>query len=256
MTTDFQLHIARTAHVTTLTFERPPHNFVNEALLRELADAVAASDADAGCRAIVLASAGKNFCAGADFSGVGEGTSVVDPEVLYRQAMRLFDGRKPMVAAVQGTATGAGAGLALVADFRIASEESRFSVNFNRLGFHPGFGLSHTLPRLIGVQKAALLFYSGRRVAGAEALSMGLVDEIAPPQLLLERAQALAAEIATAAPLAVQSTRTTLRLGFVDEVRRLNGIEMAAQKVHFAMDDFKEGVLAAAQRRIPVFHGC
>ena len=203
----------------------------------------------------MLGSQGKSFCAGADFSGVLGSGAMLDSAALYGQAMRLFSTRKPIVAAIQGAAIGAGAGLALAADFRIACPASRFSVNFNRLGFHPGFGLSCTLPRLVGRQLAARLFYLGERLGGERMVELGLADELAPDGEVLERAQALAGEIATSAPQAVQSTRETLRLGLADEVAALNAREAAIQRPQFASHDFREGVAAAAERRLPVFTG-
>ena len=112
---------------------------------------------------------------------------------LYQQAVRLFRTKKPVVAAVQGAAVGGGLGLSLVADFRVASPDSRFTANFNRLGFHPGFGLSITLPRVVGPQKAALLFYTGRRIDGNEAHAIGLVDVLVPQDELRAAALSLAA---------------------------------------------------------------
>jgi len=246
---------SRTGHVVTLTLCRPPHNFVDASTMAQLADLFAALDDDADCRAIVLAAEGKSFCAGADFSSVPSGGEAMDPADFYVHAMRLFDNRKPVVAAVHGAAVGAGVGLALVADFRVTCEEARFSVNFNRLGFHPGFALSLTLPRLIGVQRASMLFYTGQRIGGAEALAIGLADELAGPGAVLARAQALASEIATSAPLAVQSTRATLRANLAQEVRAINQRELAEQQVQFRSEDFREGVKAMAERRTPRFHG-
>lgn len=173
----------------------------------------------------------------------------------YAQAMRLFHSRKPIVAAVHGAAVGGGLGLALVADFRVTCQEARFSANFTRLGFHPGFGLSTTLPRLIGEQKAALLFYTGRRIGGAEAVAMGLADELVPQGDVLDRAIALAQEMAESAPLAVQSIRATLRRDLAERVTAVNQREMAEQIRQFQSDDFREGIAATAQRRAPVFTG-
>ena len=255
MTTTHDLTVSHDGHVSTVVFQRPPHNYVDTDLIERLADTFAQLDADDNCRAIVLASEGKSFCAGADFSGAEKKAVNVDPATFYRQAMRLFEGRKPMVAAIHGPAIGAGAGLALVADFRIACPESRFSVNFNRLGFHPGFGLSYTLPRLIGVQKASLLFYTGRRIDGAEAVAMNLADELVNSGEVLTRAQELAKEIATSAPLAVQSTRQTLREGVAEQVRTVNQRELSEQAVQFQTVDFREGVQAMAERRLPLFQG-
>ncbi|WP_077003129.1 enoyl-CoA hydratase/isomerase family protein [Variovorax sp. KK3] len=234
-------------HVATLMLDRPPHNFLDVGLVTALADALDELDAEPRCRAVVLGSQGKSFCAGADLSDKPE------PEQLYGQAMRLFRTRKPMVAAVHGAAIGAGTGLALVADFRIAGPAARFAVNFNRLGFHPGFGTSLTLPRVVGVQHAARLFYTGERIDGARALAIGLVDELVDDDTVLGRAQALAAEIAVSAPGAVQSTRETLRMGLAQQVAELNARELAVQRPQFESADFREGVAAAAARRPPVF---
>ena len=104
---------------------------------------------------------------------------------------------------MHGAAVGGGLGLALVADFRVTCQEARFSANFNRLGFHPGFGLTATLPRLVGAQQAALLFYTGRRIPGDEAVRIGLADVLVPQAEVRSAAQALALEIAQSAPLAV-----------------------------------------------------
>lgn len=250
-----QITVIPDGHVCTVVLNRPPYNFVNVALLKALADRLEALDTDKQCRAIVLASEGKVFCAGADFSNVMTQGSVVDSAQLYEQAMRLFRTRKPIVAAVQGAAIGAGAGLAVAADFRIACAASRFSVNFNRLGFHPGFGLSCTLPRLIGVQHAARLFYIGERIDGARAVAIGLADELAPDTEVRARAQDLARQIAESAPQAVQSTRETLRLGLAEDVQRFNARELELQPVQFASRDFREGVAAASERRTPQFVG-
>lgn len=255
MTDSPSIFQSREAHVVTLTLRRAPHNFVDTTTMRELADRLAALDDDADCRTIVLAAEGKSFCAGADFSAVPSGGQAVDPAEFYTHAMRLFDARKPLIAAVQGPAVGAGVGLALVADFRVTCAEARFSVNFNRLGFHPGFGLSHTLPRLIGMQQASMLFYTGRRIDGTTALAIGLVDELVPADEVLARAQALAQEIAGSAPLAVQSTRATLRAGYAHDVRAVNQRELAEQQVQFLSEDFREGVKAMAERRTPRFTG-
>jgi enoyl-CoA hydratase/carnithine racemase len=252
---DADITVSLAGHVATVTLHRPPHNFVDPGLVEKLADRMHALDADDAVRAVVLASEGKSFCAGAQFNTPEGGVTAIDPQALYRHAMRLFDTRKPIVAAVHGPAIGAGTGLALVADFRIASSDTRFSVNFNRLGFHPGFALSYTLPQLIGRQKASLLFYTGRRIGGEEAVAIGLADELAPPGQVLARAQALAEEIAASAPQAVQTTRATLREGYAAEARRLNLVEAAHQHVHFASEDFKEGVVAMGERRLPVFTG-
>lgn len=238
-------------HVANVRFEAPPHNFVSASLLGELADNLEALDTQVRCRAIVLTSSGKNFCAGADFRSAGD--AAVDPRPIYAQAMRLFETHKPVVAAVQGAAIGAGLGLALAADFRVGCGQTRYAANFTRLGFHPGFGLSHTLPRLVGIQMASHMFYTGRPVVGEQALAIGLLDELVPQDHLVERAQVLALEISRSAPVAVQTTRQTLRANLAEQVRIANARESSLQLEQFAHADFREGVAAGAERRLPVF---
>lgn len=239
-------------HVSVLELNRPPHNHLNVALLTELADTLERLDGDDSCRAIVLAASGKVFSAGADFSPAGDGVAS-DTSSFYAQAMRLYENRKPIVAAVHGAAVGAGLGLALVADFRVTCKEARFSANFNRLGFHPGFGMSFMLARLVGAQHAARLFYTGQRIDGERAVRIGLADDLVAADQVRAAALDLAAEIAVSAPLAVESTRAALRAGLAEQVRAANKNELAIQKVQFATEDFKEGVAAMAARRPPKF---
>src|SRR5437879_7176690 len=153
-------------HVATVEIHRPPNNFFDVALIDSLAGAFEALDDDPACRAIVLCSEGKNFCAGANLGGDRGGGAVSGDRHLYDEAVRLFSTRTPVVAAVQGAAVGGGLGLALMPDFRIAAPEARFTANFARLGFHHGFGLTVTLPAVIGMQKATELLYTGRRIDG------------------------------------------------------------------------------------------
>jgi len=245
--------------VALVEIRRPPHNYFDIALIAALADAFEALEADARCRAIVLAAQGTAFCAGADFAqraaSAPEQRSPRGINPLYGEALRLFACAKPVVAAVHGAAVGGGLGLALVADFRVTCSEARFSANFNRLGFHPGFGLSVTLPRLVGVQQAALLFYTGRRISGDEAHRIGLADELVAHAQVRARALELAHEIAGSAPLAVQSTRATLRAGLVEQIRVAVARESIEQNRQFLTDDFHEGVAAMAARRPPQFKG-
>ena len=244
--------------VATVEIRRPPHNFFDIPLITQLADTFEDLEADRRCHAIVLAAQGTAFCAGANFANRDATPPQRSPRglnPLYAEAIRLFSCSKPVVAAVHGPAIGGGLGLALVADFRVTCAEARFSANFNRLGFHPGFGLSVTLPRLVGPQKAALLFYTGRRIGGDEALAMGLADVLVAQDQVRAEAQKLAREIAISAPIAVQSTRATLRQGLVEQIRIAVARESAEQNAHFKTADFREGVAAMAARREPQFKG-
>lgn len=249
------LRVERDRHVATVVLQREPHNYLDIATMARLADLLFELGADAQCHAIVLAAQGKHFSAGADFKNVDDVQGELDPSVFYSHALRVFDVGRPIVAAVQGSAIGAGAGLALAADFRVVSAASRFSFPFTRLGFHPGFGLTHTLPLLVGAQKAARIFYTGASVHGADAVQMGLADVLAGDGEVLARAQELAREIAASAPLAVRSTRSVLRAMLAQDVRKANALELEHQLPQFRSEDFREGIQAAADRRLPVFNG-
>src|SRR5271155_3990132 len=153
--------------VATIEVRRGPNNFIDTDMVAEIADALEVYDRTPGVRAIVLCAEGKHFCAGADFGSRGPdgvARTAKRGRHLYKEAQRLWRTGKPIAAAVHGAAIGAGVGLAVMADFRVACPEARFSTNFPRLGFHPGFGLTASLPRLIGAQQASLLMYTGRRL--------------------------------------------------------------------------------------------
>ena len=240
-------------HVAEIEIRRGPNNFFDNDLIASIADAL--DDLAAGdCRAVVLCSEGRHFCAGADFSG-GRRTTADDGPHLYEIAVRLFQQPLPIVAAVQGAAIGGGLGLAMAADFRVASPEARFSANFARLGFHHGFGLTVTLPLAVGHQAAIDLLYTGRRVTGEEALALGLCDELVPAERLRAAAHDRAVEIATSAPLAVRSIRATMRGGLYEQVRAAVARERAEQERLQRTADWREGVAASAQRRDPIFTG-
>jgi len=252
-----EVSVETRGHVALLTFSRPPNNHVSVESMRALADALGDIDAETSVRASVLTSSGKVFCAGADLvnpGGVGaEGMQGINP--LYVEAVRLFSAKKPIVAAVQGAAVGAGLGLALVADFRVAAPEARFTSNFVKLGFHPGFGVTYTLPRLIGQQRAALMCLTGRRINGETALEWGLADVLAPLDSLLDESLKLASEIAENAPLAVQSTRATFRAGVAEAVKAQTDHELVEQSWLRKTKDFAEGVRAVNERRVGNFVG-
>ena len=255
--------IEQSGFVSLVELQRPPYNFFDVALIRRLADVFEELDRDPACRAIVLAAQGKAFCAGANFGdgstldweGRRPGEASQPVAHLYTEAVRLFRNRKPVIAAVHGAAVGGGLGLALMADFRVTCPRARFCANFTRLGFHPGFGLTVTLPEVIGKPNAALMLYTSRRIGGEEAYRMGLADALVAQDEVRASAQKLAAEIAENAPLAVIATRATLRGDLAERVRAATEHELREQTRLRATEDFKEGVKAMAERRVPSFAG-
>lgn len=242
--------------VATVEIQRPPFNFFDYALIQQIADAFEAFDKDAGVRSIVLAAQGKAFCAGANFGDRSRSSENSDSgNHLYVEAVRLFRTSKPIVGAMQGAAIGGGLGLAMMPDFRVGCPESRFSANFTRLGFYPGFGLTYTLPRLIGEKNAELMFYTSRRIKGEDAFRLGLLDAIVPQDEVRGAAIAMATEIAEASPLGVTEARKTMRNKIADKVREATDGELEIQNRLRVTKDFQEGVKAMSERRVPNFTG-
>lgn len=245
--------------VAVVTVDRAPHNLLAEPDLRALADAL--HDAAATARAAVVCSTGRSFCAGANFRSA-EAPDPTDSAAFasrtaafYAQAQRIFTVPVPTVAAVHGAAIGAGFGLALACDLRVVSERAWFQANFVQLGIHPGFALTCTLPRLVGPGRAADLFLTGRRVAGPEALAIGLAEHLAEPGAERDAAVALARQVAAGAPLAVAATRATLRAGLADEAARAMALELHEQRLLAGTADAVEGVTAVLEKRAPRFVG-
>jgi enoyl-CoA hydratase/carnithine racemase len=243
---DVSVALPAEGHVATVTIHRPPDNFFDIELIASISDAYEQLDADPRCRAIVLGSEGKHFCAGAALHRRSSDTPM--PGVagqgrhLYDEAVRLFSCKTPVVAAVRGAAVGGGLGLALSADFRVGASSTRMTANFARLGFHHGFGLSVTLPAIV-------------RLNGEDSHRIGLLDRLVEPDDIDAAAAEFATEIATSAPLAVVSIRETMRGDLPGKIRAATDREKAEQDRLNGTADFAEGVRATAERRTPNFEG-
>lgn len=244
-------------HVGVIELRDPPHNFLTVDQVRAVADALNEFDADPDIRAVVLAAEGRSFCAGARFAGDGGGEAVGEGGTtdLYSQAARLFEATTPFVAAVHGPAIGGGLGFALAATMRVTCPEARFSANFVKLGIHQGFGLSVTLPELVGPSRAAYVLLTGRRFKGDEATALGLADVCVPQEEVRDKAFEIATEIASGAPLAIAAINRTLRAGLADRVREATRQEAAEQAKLFATEDAREGMRAVGERRAGNFVG-
>ena len=249
--------------VAQCEIDRPPNNFFDLNLIRDMADCFDDLDGDSNCRAIVLCSNGKHFCAGANFATADQtaegdvlaAESADQRNPIYQEAVRLFGNKKPVIAAVQGAAVGGGLGVAMMADFTVVCETTRLTANFVKLGFTPGFGLTHTLPRAIGTQKSHLMFYTGRRIDGRTALDWGAADIFAGIHEVREKAIELAREIAVNAPLALISLREQLRSNLQAAVQDATDVEGREQFWLTRTQDHLEGLQAVADRRTGNFKG-
>ncbi|MEZ4265843.1 MAG: enoyl-CoA hydratase/isomerase family protein [Myxococcota bacterium] len=253
-------------HIGVITLDRPDNrNSMTPELLEGFAAAADQAIADGSARVVVITGTGRCFSAGADFrsqiqaDGEAEGRTPQAHErsyAMYRPFLRVLDIEVPVIGALNGHAIGGGFGLSLVCDLRIAEAKSLYGANFAKLGLHPGMAISYVLPRLIGPAKAAELLFTGRRITGAEALEIGLVNDVAAGgDAVLSAAMAMAADIAASAPIAVRMMKRTFYAGLGWDVRRGAMDEAFAQAVTVDTDDAREGMKALLDKRVPEFRG-
>ena len=244
--------------VATVTLNRPANrNALAEDVRAGLARCIDAIERDRSVRAVVLTGSDGVFCAGGDLRGI---RSAELDNAGWRERMkdahawlaRLLSLDRAVVAAVDGPAFGAGFSLALAADFIVASPRARFCLSFLRLGLVPDFGALHTLPRIVGVQRAKELMLSAREVPADEAKALGIVLEIAPQDRLLPRAQALAASFVQASPLAVSLVKRALTAGPSD-LHTMLDIEADAQALCFGSAPHKAAVARFLDKQPALF---
>jgi enoyl-CoA hydratase len=248
--------------VAVLTLNQPARrNPMSERMGEELADTLRDLDARDDVRVLVLAGAGESFCAGGDLALI-EANAQRTVEAC-RQVMRAYYERYlsllrleiPTIAAVHGHAVGGGLALALACDLRYAAEDARLSLNFARLGLHPGMASTLTLPRTIGSARALELFYTGRVVSGREAEALGLVNRAVPRDQLMATALEAARATAAGAPLVVRMLKRAVYRGLEGAVASAVEYEAFCQAITFGSDDLREGLAAARERRAPRFRG-
>ena len=243
-------------HVAVLTLDRPAKlNALTGGMTAELRGQVAAVNDDGDIRAVVLTGAGRAFCAGSD---IAELDSYPTPWQFgqredYGDVLRTL--RKPVIAAVNGHALGGGLELALACDIRLAAQTATFAAPEIKLGWIGGSGQSALLAHSVGPSNAALMLLTGDPVDAATALRWGLVSEVLPPDALLARAVALAAVIASRAPVAAQTAKLNLRAAQEMPLSRAIDYERQLQTICFATSDAAEGRAAFTERRPPAFRG-
>ncbi len=259
MTTDTILY-ALNDGIATLTLNRPEvMNALNFDIVRALDDRLQAMRFDPEVRVVVIIGAGeKAFCAGADLK---ERTSLSPEQVkaflflLRRVFEEIEQYAKPVIAAINGVAFGGGLEMALAADIRLAAENAVVGLTETRLAIIPGGGGTQRLPRLIGKGKAKELIFTGRRISAAEAQSIGLVNQVCPPDRLQAEAHNLAAEICQGGPIAVQQAKYAINAGLESDLHTGLAIEANAYQICIPTEDRLEGLAAFREKRKPIFKG-
>lgn len=259
------IRYAVSERVATVTLHRPEKlNAFTHVMRDELVDAFSRADADDEVRAVIVTGAGRAFCAGADLSAGRETFDYATREGLTaethrdgggRVTLRLFEMKKPVIAAVNGPAVGIGVTMLLPMDVRIASSEARFGFVFARRGIVPEACSSWFLPRLVGIQQALEWTLTGRVFGAEEALAGRLVSKVVPPLELLSAAQALAREIAAhTAPVAVALARQMMwRMLGADHPMEAHKIDSRGIFHLGASPDAAEGIAAFKEKRAPQF---
>jgi enoyl-CoA hydratase/carnithine racemase len=241
--------------VAEITFRRPnKRNAMTWAMLHRFAELVERASSDDEARVVIISGSGGSFCAGMDLADLAR----VPPEERNRGPRSWFvmHCAKPVIAAVDGPAVGMGAEFTSLADVRIASTDARFAWNFVARGLVPDSGAgTWVLPRLIGVQAALGLLFSGRSLPAEEALGLGYVSQVVPPYDLLDAARAVAGSWLGGSPFAAQRIRRLVWDGLGRTVDDHMSAHRQALDECFASDDHKEGVAAFLERRSPNFSG-
>lgn len=252
-------------NVAIITLNRPEKlNALNSKMNRDLKYAFREAKEDSSVRAIVLTGAGRGFCSGADISDFAGGVTLEDFKKMTEQGIMpetiitpydLIDVPKPIVAAVNGVAVGFGTNILLNCDIIIASEAASFGEFFVRMGLIPDMNGCLLLPMLLGIHKAKELIFTGERINAQEALRIGLVNKVVPPEQLMSTAMELANKLAEAPPLAIAMSKKLIHEGFRKIFDEMMAKEVQFQAQLYASEDHREAAVSFLEKRKPVFKG-
>jgi 2-(1,2-epoxy-1,2-dihydrophenyl)acetyl-CoA isomerase len=255
--------VSEDSGVFTITLNRPDKlNALVGHMRRDLAEALEHAGADRQVRVVIITGAGRGFCAGGDIERAAELMDQNDSEEFSRllgAARRVVTAirqmTKPVIASVNGIAAGAGCNLALACDLRIAASSATFTQSFVRIGFHPDWGGTYFLPRLVTSNKACEMFFLGDAVNADEALRLGLVNWVVPDEALQEETRKLAERLREAPPISIAAAKQAVYIGANQDLETMLRYEVEAQMRCFESRDGKEGVRAFLERRTPHFTG-
>jgi enoyl-CoA hydratase/carnithine racemase len=257
------IQVAETDAILTITLNRPDklNAFIGH-MRRDLAEALEHAGSDRSVRVVIITGAGRAFCAGGDIAFMAELMHRRDAEEFSRilgagrrVILAIRQMTKPVIASINGPASGAGCNLALACDLRIASNNATFSQSFAKVGLHPDWGGTYFLPRLVTPNRACEMFFLGEPIDAAEAARLGIVNQVVAPEELEGATLQLAQRLRAAPPIALAAAKQAVYLSQAAELEEMLRYEIEAQLRCFESDDGHEGVHAFLEKREPKFTG-
>ena len=249
--------------IATITLNRPDklNAFIGH-MRRDLAEALEHAGSDRNTRVVVITGAGRAFCAGGDITFMAELMQRRDAEEFSRilgagkrVILAIRQMTKPVIASINGPASGAGCNLALACDLRIAANNATFSQSFAKVGLHPDWGGTYFLPRLVTPNKACEMFFLGDSIDAAEAARLGIVNQVVAPEELESATMQLAQRLRAAPPIALAAAKHAVYMSQASDLEEMLRFETEAQMRCFESDDGHEGVHAFLEKREPKFTG-
>ena len=257
------IQVAETDNIVTITLNRPDrlNAFIGH-MRRDLAEALEHAGSDRNVRVVIITGAGRAFSAGGDIGFMAELLERRDAEEFSRLlgagrrvVLAIRQMTKPVIASINGPASGAGCNLALACDLRIASNNATFSQSFAKVGLHPDWGGTYFLPRLVTPNKACELFFLGESIDAAEALRLGILNQVVRPEELDSATLELAQRLRAAPPIALGAAKHAVYMSQAAELEEMLRYETEAQLRCFESNDGREGIHAFLEKREPKFTG-